>query len=564
MPSICDRNITKEVITQLEHAPQPPKSQLLEVRFGAVKDLHGEPSGIFKEPHDEAIYVGLTGLAGDEHVYAPHGGVERAVMQYDADHYADWRCESSPFPDLFQLGDFGENLVATGMTEANVCVGDLYRVGKEVVLQVSEPRDPCYKLNKRFQWPRALKRITRTGRVGWLMRVLQTGYIRKGDEMVLLERPHPQWSLLNVKRVVQGKSVPLELVQELMELDVLTETVRGYAAKRMLTATKRYRLVSAENVTSRVKHLTFELDEHNLVIHKPTFPAYSFAKIDFGPDFSISRSYSIVSGDMNRFTLGVALDDNTRGGSSYIHSKLALGDEIRMTPGSDPAGIEAEEKCTPDAIDNRIIIIGGIGVTAFLPSIDLCEAQNLPYEVHYAVRSPEDAAFVDRIPSSRLKLYAKTQQKRLDVQELIPPPSESDGRFTTRIFTCGPNRLMDTVREHAARLGYPPHLLHFESFEGAGKAAKDSKPFNVTVHDEEAGRSVQLRVEADKTLLRTLRDAGFDMTYLCERGGCGACKVAVAKGEVCHNGMGLLEKERGDYMLSCVDRAVTDIEILYD
>ena len=67
------------------------------------------------------------------------------------------------------------------MTEANVCVGDLYRIGREVVVQVSEPRNPCYK------WARALKRISRTGRVGWLYRVLRTGRIWLGDEIVLLD-----------------------------------------------------------------------------------------------------------------------------------------------------------------------------------------------------------------------------------------------------------------------------------------------------------------------------------------------------------------------------------------
>ena len=73
------------------------------------------------------------------------------------------------------------------MTAAIVCVGDLYRIGREFVVQVSEPRNPCYKLNIRFQWARALKRISRTGRVGWLYRVLRTGRIWLGDEIVLLD-----------------------------------------------------------------------------------------------------------------------------------------------------------------------------------------------------------------------------------------------------------------------------------------------------------------------------------------------------------------------------------------
>lgn len=66
------------------------------------------------------------------------------------------------------------------------------------------------------------------------MQVLKTGYIQKGDKITLIERPHPQWSLLNVKRVAQAKSVPLELVQQLIELVELTDQVRGDAIERML------------------------------------------------------------------------------------------------------------------------------------------------------------------------------------------------------------------------------------------------------------------------------------------------------------------------------------------
>lgn len=168
MPSKSQRNITKEVITHLDPAPLPEEGQILEVRHGKLKDLYGEPSGIYKEPRDGPVFASRTGLIGDEHQYPPHGGTERAIMFYDAAHYADWRCEDAPDTDLFQYGGFGENLVVAGMTEANVCIGDTYRVGKDVVVEISEGRNPCYKLNKRFQWDMALRRVTNTVRTGWL------------------------------------------------------------------------------------------------------------------------------------------------------------------------------------------------------------------------------------------------------------------------------------------------------------------------------------------------------------------------------------------------------------
>jgi len=82
-----------------------------------------------------------------------HGGVDKAVHQYFPGHYPSWR-EEYPEKDSFQVGGFGENLVCEGgMNERNVCIGDVYRVGSEedgVLLQVSLPRQPCFKLNHRF------------------------------------------------------------------------------------------------------------------------------------------------------------------------------------------------------------------------------------------------------------------------------------------------------------------------------------------------------------------------------------------------------------------------------
>jgi MOSC domain-containing protein YiiM len=157
---------------------------------------------------------------GDEHVYYNHGGIDRAVNQYASEHYADWLYETSPHPDRFAPGAFGENLVATNMNEDNVCIGDEYHIGDTgegrdgIILQVSKPRSPCYKLNLRFDWSRALKRVQRTARTGWNYRVLKPGWIEKGDKIWLVARPTPMWSLKNVKRVIQSKTVPMPLMAE--------------------------------------------------------------------------------------------------------------------------------------------------------------------------------------------------------------------------------------------------------------------------------------------------------------------------------------------------------------
>lgn len=129
MMAYCTRNITKETVRELPAVVRPKPAKVLQVRIGKVGRLADERSAIFKTVVTGPTYVGFTGITGDEHFYHEHGGTERAIMIYDSSHYADWREEICPKPELFQYGGFGENLVCTGLTEDKVCVGDIYQVG---------------------------------------------------------------------------------------------------------------------------------------------------------------------------------------------------------------------------------------------------------------------------------------------------------------------------------------------------------------------------------------------------------------------------------------------------
>ena len=287
-------DIPKQEIIDLENAPRPQQGTLLQVRTGSVGLLGEEKSGIFKLERKVPVFVGKTGLDSDEHVYHDHGGIDRAVHQYDPEHYPAWCEQDPPHPELFQVGAFGENFSATNMTDPNVCIDDVFRVGEDVLLQVSEPRNPCYKLNIRFEWPKALNRIQRAGKVGWNYRVLQTGFVCQGDSITLIERPHPRWSIMNVQRVIQAKSVPLHLLNECANLDILTAKFQNRAQRRLESMPKIYKLVRLEHITPRVKKFSFQLRD-DVNICQPAFKPNTFANIRFPP---YTRSYSIVCGDL--------------------------------------------------------------------------------------------------------------------------------------------------------------------------------------------------------------------------------------------------------------------------
>lgn len=123
-----------------------------------------------------------------------HGGIEKAVHHYPQEHYAAWRAELGANTLLDGPGAFGENLNTLGVTEATVCLGDQWRVG-DVLLEVTQARQPCWKLNERFGLPDMARRVQHSHRTGWYYRVLEEGELWAGAELVLQARPYPEWNL---------------------------------------------------------------------------------------------------------------------------------------------------------------------------------------------------------------------------------------------------------------------------------------------------------------------------------------------------------------------------------
>ncbi len=147
-------------------------------------------TGIYKMPTANPVEVGVEGLAGDfqvDHRY--HGGPDKAVYAYPAEHYPFWRAE---YPDKeLPYGMFGENLTVTGLAEKDLWIGDEYRAGT-AVLRVVQPRSPCFKLGLKFGTPRVIRRFLERGRSGFYLAVAEPGRLQVGDEMVLVRRgPEP-------------------------------------------------------------------------------------------------------------------------------------------------------------------------------------------------------------------------------------------------------------------------------------------------------------------------------------------------------------------------------------
>ncbi len=195
-----------------------------------------KPSGIAKYPVDGPRRAHANGLEGDHQAdLKNHGGRDKAVHHYAREHYAYWLEQLPHRPAVLQeAGAFGENISTRGITEADVCIGDIYAVG-DVVLEVSQARQPCWKLNARFEHKSMAMAVQTTRFSGWYYRVLREGEISPGDSLTLQERPHEGWPLTRLMSIIYDKSKDRADLRAMADLEVLASSWRSLARKRLDT-----------------------------------------------------------------------------------------------------------------------------------------------------------------------------------------------------------------------------------------------------------------------------------------------------------------------------------------
>ncbi len=141
-------------------------------------------TSFYKQPVAGPRWLGRENLVGNQQADTEnHGGPDKAALCYSAAHYPRWRAEIAGFDPPH--GGFGENFTIAGQSEETVCIGDTYAIG-EARVQVSQPRGPCWKIERRWRLPGLTARVRETGRTGWYVRVLIEGAVEAGMPLVLL------------------------------------------------------------------------------------------------------------------------------------------------------------------------------------------------------------------------------------------------------------------------------------------------------------------------------------------------------------------------------------------
>jgi MOSC domain-containing protein YiiM len=188
-------------------------------------------TAFFKSPVEGSVQVGSLGLAGDQQADREnHGGLDKAVLAYSAEHYPYWRTHLS-LPDM-PYGGFGENLTVAGLEEASVCVGDRWQAG-DVLFEVSQPRQPCWKMGRRWRISDLPKQVVQNGRSGWYLRVLKEGALSAGTAIELVSRPHPTWTVARASRLLYHEPDNVAGLEELANIPELSRAWREELLERL-------------------------------------------------------------------------------------------------------------------------------------------------------------------------------------------------------------------------------------------------------------------------------------------------------------------------------------------
>jgi MOSC domain-containing protein YiiM len=195
----------------------------------------GEESAIRKRQVKGVTRVNTLGIDGDEHVYGGHGGPDKAVLHYAFEHYTFWAGEFPQGASHFgSPGVFGENFSTIGMSERSVCIGDRYRLG-DLVLEITQPRQPCWKLGYRVGIPEIPEKMQATATTGWYYRVIQPAQLQVGLEFVLMDRPLPDWTLARLIISFYKTPLDLEFLGEIESIEQLGIEWREMARRRRIS-----------------------------------------------------------------------------------------------------------------------------------------------------------------------------------------------------------------------------------------------------------------------------------------------------------------------------------------
>ncbi|WAH61158.1 PDR/VanB family oxidoreductase [Pseudomonas silvicola] len=303
-----------------------------------------------------------------------------------------------------------------------------------------------------------------------------------------------------------------------------------------MSAWMAVRVSAARLLTPLIRELTLSPISGTL----PAFSAGSHVQVQLQVgSHSVRNAYSLTGdpAEQHHYRIAVRLEADSRGGSQYIHQQLAVGDELNISAPANLFALHAPAR-------HHLLIAGGIGITPFMAHVAALQARDASFELHFAYRGGLSDAYLAPLQQAlgeRLHCYDASLGQRLDLAKLL-----ASQPLGSHLYTCGPQRLLDAVREQAQRLGWPRAKVHWEAFSSAAPG----EPF--AVHLARSNRHLQ--VAGEQSLLEALEAAGLDIPNLCRGGVCGQCVTRHLGGDVEHRDLYLTCDEQAHSLMPCVSR----------
>ncbi|MGO7584130.1 MOSC domain-containing protein [Rhizobium ruizarguesonis] len=554
--------------------------RLLSVNVGLPRDVTWQGkivnTAIWKTPVDGPRMVRRLNVDGDgQGDLAGHGGERRAVFVYQIDSYRYWQEQLRR--DDFVYGQFGENFTVDGLPDAEVCIGDRYRIGG-ALFEVTQPRVTCYRLGIRMDEPEMAALVVKHGRPGFYFRVLEEGEVQSGDEITKVASGPEGMSVFEINALLYMPGHPRNQLERALRIPALSAGWRHSFEALLKQERKEGATTGNAGLTAapglppawrgfRPLRVSRKVRESGGVVSLVLEPADGqpvavalpgqFVVLRLGRDSApaLMRSYSL-SGEPSATHYRVSVKREAHGAASgYIDDELRVGDIVQASA--------ARGSFTLRPGDRPVVLMSaGIGVTPVLAILHVLAAEASTREVWwlYGTRNGQEHPFVEE---ARGLLKALTHHHSHICYSSPDPKDRPDIDFDARghldaqtlkslnlprdcdVYVCGPSSFMSDLTLGLVALGIAPDRIHTEMF-GAGPAmtpgiaASPRRPPHLPAGLPGSGPMVSfarmgLNVRWEPTfqsLLELAEACDVPVRWSCRTGVCHTCETGLVEGSV--------------------------------
>jgi ferredoxin-NADP reductase/MOSC domain-containing protein YiiM len=573
--------------------------RLLSVNVGLPRDVvwQGKTvnTAIWKTSVDGPHMVRRLNIDGDKQAdLAGHGGERRAVFVYQMDSYRYW--EKHLGRNDFVYGQFGENFTVDGLPDAEVCIGDRYRIG-EALFEVTQPRVTCYRLGIRMEVPEMAALLVTHGRPGFYFRVLEEGEVKAGDEVTQVASGPESMTVLEINSLLYKPGHPRDRLERALRIPALSVGWRSSFEALLAQADKSGSATGNAGLTGpsapppawhgfrplRVSRKVRESDNVVSLVLEPTdgqpvaaaLPGqFVVLRLESPSTSALLRSYSL-SGEPGARYYRVSVKREALGAASgYINEGLKVGDVVEASA--------ARGSFTLRPGDAPVVLLSaGIGVTPVLAMLHALAAEASTREVWwlYGARNGREHPFAEEARGLLKALvhghgricYSSPDPEdqanidfdvrgRLDVRVLKTFNLPQNGDF----YICGPAAFMNDLTVGLASLGVTPDRIHTEIF-GAGPsitpgvAASHHPSPHLPPGPPGSGALVSfartgLHVRWDPkfhTVLELAEACDVPVRWSCRTGVCHTCETGLVSGTVAYRPDPVDAPADGNLLLCC-------------